>query len=387
MAVKKIGLYIKEILYNVGGTESCSAKFASALQTLFPEAEVCFVSECYAACDKKSDADFVSMVNRRFGVSIDQGRCRLIAVNCKRDGKFNSYFISRRIVSESKQFDLFVYCSKGSLAFKAKKNVAIIHFPMNPAECERSRNPLSRLRGRLRNARFAKSYDVYLPNSFFTEKYMRQYWPSVPSGKIVTVYHPVAPVPATGEAKEHIILACSRIEPSKHLEMLIDAYKSSELLRGHYRFVIAGNVDMDNGEYNARLKDYVAGSGVELVQNAPWSEIVSLYNRAEIFWHCKGYGESDPYKMEHFGMTTVEAMSAGCVPVVINRGGQCEIVAQGCGFKWETPQELVAYTERLASDPVELSAMSQAARRRAQDFSMQSFTENLRAVLKSVVGE
>jgi hypothetical protein len=55
-------------------------------------------------------------------------------------------------------------------------------------------------------------------------------------------------------------------------------------------------------------------------------------------WHATGYGfdaEQYPAKQEHFGMTTVEAMSAGAVPVVLNTGGQREIVTHGDdGFLW-----------------------------------------------------
>ena len=41
-------------------------------------------------------------------------------------------------------------------------------------------------------------------------------------------------------------------------------------------------------------------------------------------------------------MTTVEAMAGGCVPVVIDRAGQKEIVRPGVdGFRWSTPAELL----------------------------------------------
>ncbi len=126
---------------------------------------------------------------------------------------------------------------------------------------------------------------------------------------------------------------------------------------------------------------------MELCPNASWDKIAELYNRAEIFWHCKGYGEDDPYMMEHFGMTTVEAMGAGCVPVVINKGGQAEIVTEESGFKWDSPEELVARTEELARDPVLLSRMSRAARERAAFFYTDSFRERLRGILEEQLSD
>ncbi len=55
--------------------------------------------------------------------------------------------------------------------------------------------------------------------------------------------------------------------------------------------------------------------------------------------------------MEHFGITTGEAMSAGCVPVVINKGGQPEIVRDGVdGFVWNDSRELKEITLKLITD-------------------------------------
>ena len=68
-----------------------------------------------------------------------------------------------------------------------------------------------------------------------------------------------------------------------------------------------------------------------VLANLERSRLRQLYAQARIFWHAAGYGECDerPELSEHFGMATVEAMSAGCIPVVINKGGQPEIVEHG----------------------------------------------------------
>ena len=73
----------------------------------------------------------------------------------------------------------------------------------------------------------------------------------------------------------------------------------------------------------------------------PFAELSELYSTSAIYWHASGFGEDDqrePEKYEHFGITTVEAMAAGCVPVVIAKGGQPEIVQHGengfCGIPW-----------------------------------------------------
>ena len=119
----------------------------------------------------------------------------------------------------------------------------------------------------------------------------------------------------------------------------------------------------------AKVRELAAKSGASVEVNLAHARIKSLYRRAKIFWHAAGMGVDEnlqPEWLEHFGMTTVEAMAAGCVPVVINKGGQPEIVEHGVsGFCWNTVEEWECYTVRLMHDDALFQKMSDAARRRA----------------------
>jgi glycosyltransferase involved in cell wall biosynthesis len=76
-------------------------------------------------------------------------------------------------------------------------------------------------------------------------------------------------------------------------------------------------------------------------------------------------------------------MAAGCVPVVINRGGQREIVEHGVsGFLWDTLEELKDYTTALARDQRMRERMSESARERARYFSYEQFSARLLALLR-----
>jgi glycosyltransferase involved in cell wall biosynthesis len=71
-------------------------------------------------------------------------------------------------------------------------------------------------------------------------------------------------------------------------------------------------------------------------------------------------------------------MAAGCVPVVINRGGQSDIVRHGeTGFLWNTVDELKRYSLQLARDPDLCERMSVAARARAATFSRPRFVKRM----------
>lgn len=120
----------------------------------------------------------------------------------------------------------------------------------------------------------------------------------------------------------------------------------------------------------------------------PRDELKTLYAKAKIFWHAAGLGEDEhraPELAEHFGITTVEAMAGGCVPVVIRKGGQPEIVEHGVsGFLWDTIEELHTYTQRLMSDEALRLKMSAAAFTRAQRFSRSRFVDKIRRRLQLV---
>jgi glycosyltransferase involved in cell wall biosynthesis len=89
--------------------------------------------------------------------------------------------------------------------------------------------------------------------------------------------------------------------------------------------------------------------------------------------------------MEHFGMSTVEAMSAECVPVVINKGGQKEIVSQGeSGYLWHTVDELIEYSMRLMTDRDLLARMQAQARARFRQFDRQHFSDRLISLFQSL---
>ena len=105
-----------------------------------------------------------------------------------------------------------------------------------------------------------------------------------------------------------------------------------------------------------------------------------------MYWHAQGYGEdadADPKTQEHFGITTVEAMSAGCVPVVYATAGPREVVEglQDAGL-WRTVEELRAETVRIAHlSEDDQGAASRAARERATEYDHEHFGDHLMEVI------
>ena len=125
---------------------------------------------------------------------------------------------------------------------------------------------------------------------------------------------------------------------------------------------------------------------VRFYPNAPRAEIGRLYARSTCYWHGAGLGAdpaTEPEKFEHFGITVVEAMAAGCLPLVLDCGGPTEIVSSGYdGWTFQTPRELVELTSRLPSLPgPQLEEMRSRSRERAKAFTTEVFQEKWRSLL------
>ena len=101
--------------------------------------------------------------------------------------------------------------------------------------------------------------------------------------------------------------------------------------------------------------------------------------RAAIFWHACGLNETKPERIEHFGMTTVESMQNYCVPIVIDGGGQREIVEQGkSGYRFSTLSQLQEHSLTVITDPQLCQTLAENAYGRSQLFDQNSIQSQTR---------
>ena len=128
----------------------------------------------------------------------------------------------------------------------------------------------------------------------------------------------------------------------------------------------------------------MAGPSTSLLPNIARAEIKERFAQAKLFVHAAGFGEpaDRPEAEEHFGIVTVEAMAAGAVPIVVNRGGQPEVVEHGVsGFVWDTIDELKHYIVALAADDARRERMAVAARMTGREIQPQNFLNRMKALL------
>jgi glycosyltransferase involved in cell wall biosynthesis len=225
---------------------------------------------------------------------------------------------------------------------------------------------------------FLDTYDRILSNSAYTQGWVRRLW-----GRDSQVFHPPVTLMPRGD-KRPFILSVGRffLRGTGHNKKQLELVRAFRRLveragAGGWEYHLVGGCSPGHRPYLDEIRAASAGLPVVLHPDATGAELRQLYGRASIFWHAAGWGEDPerhPDRYEHFGITTVEAMSAGAVPVVIDAAGQAEIVEQGVsGYRFASLEGLLAHTERLIAQPDWWATLSAAAERRAQAFGWDSF--------------
>jgi glycosyltransferase involved in cell wall biosynthesis len=163
--------------------------------------------------------------------------------------------------------------------------------------------------------------------------------------------------------RDDSVLVVSRIHPSKKLE---NAIILAGLLKERgvgKELIIAGNLgsgDQCGQQYHARLMDMTKACGVsgyvKIKANVKLDGLYSLMKKSKVYFH--------PLPGEPFGISVVEAMSAGLVPVVPDTGGLTEFVPRGYQFN----------SLRQAADIVVSSFGATAAEREALSDSVRRFS-------------
>jgi glycosyltransferase involved in cell wall biosynthesis len=267
-----------------------------------------------------------------------------------------------------KKYDVLFYNTDGSIFYStAKKN--IIHFQV-PFENVAAKGPWGKIK--------LSSWKLAIYNSKFTKDIIEKTW----SIKGEVIYPPVSTELFKELKRKKQIVSVGRLvgDKTKKQSVLIEAFK--KLNTKGWSLHIAGGVMNGDRDYINELKSLAKGFDVYFYENVSMELLQKLYGESSLYWHATGFEEVDPKKMEHFGITTVEAMAAGCVPVVINLGGQKEIVSSGIdGFLWNNEDELLHYTQHLIEDENLMREFSTEAKKKAQIFNKDKFCDSIRRIV------
>lgn len=213
------------------------------------------------------------------------------------------------------KFDALYYQTDGSLFFSlAKKNILHIQVPLKINK----QSLVDRLK--LHNWRIKNT------NSEFTKKYIEKYWQT----KINFVHQPYVNSQEFESniklPKEKIILSVGRFFyqlHSKRQDVLVKFFKDlveldKKTLASWKMILLGKNEDQD---FAQKVADLAKGSNIEILHDLNRKDLIKIYQKSSIYWHATGFNvdeEIEPEKVEHFGISTLEAMAAKTIPIVIN---------------------------------------------------------------------
>ena len=353
----KVGIF-DPYLDDIGGGERYMMSIAEYLSTKH---------QVVIFWDRKSD---IEKISRQF--SLDLSRCEV-----KANIFSKSYGLFKRIL-KTRRYDAIIFLSDGSIPFVLSKRL-YLHI----------QQPLSNMDDKSFKFKFKLSR---VSKIFFNSEYSKSFIDPSIAQRGVVLYPSVSLNPKKVK-KENFILHVGRFRVRnvgatdyKKQDVMIAVFKKmvDQGLKD-WKFTIAVGLHDEDKEEFQKMQQMAKGYPIEFLVNLNNKKLWEVYSKAKLYWHASGYNEdlkAHPEYAEHFGISTVEAMGAGAVPVVINTGGQKEIVQNGKnGFLWDTTNELMEKTNTIARDNKLWEKMSDEAAIRAKIFNKERFCKELDTIL------
>jgi glycosyltransferase involved in cell wall biosynthesis len=214
---------------------------------------------------------------------------------------------------------------------------------------------------------------IILANSKFTSNAIRE----VRNVNPHVVYPPInkiifeKPKSVHTLPREDLVVTVSRISPEKMLENIPHI---ASLTNKKIRFLIIGLLYSQNTFYSIKkaIKKYQVSTRVKILPNLPHNHLQELLLRSKVYLHSA--------VDEHFGISIVEAMASGCIPIVHNSGGPREYI----------PKKLRYYTIQEAAKQVEKEIYEWSPKKSkqliqvAQQFHQKEFSKKIIEIFQPV---
>lgn len=165
------------------------------------------------------------------------------------------------------------------------------------------------------------------------------------------------------DSKENLVVTVSRFAPDKGLERIPYIAK---LTRDNAKFVLIGLLH-DPNFYQSIVTNIARlnlSNKVKPLPDAPKTELENTLKKAKVYLHTT--------EREHFGISIVEAMAKGCIPIVPNSGGMREFVP--VEYRYENLQDAAQKIENALHEwtPNEARKMVKIA----EQFSESNFSRD-----------
>jgi len=357
-------------LHFIGGGQKYGCTIAETLENNYDVKFICNKPVSINNLEKWYDLNLSKCTLKKIELPINR-KDRFINPNLANNSAKNPFAI---IEDEVLKHDIFINVNMvPHVNALALKNIFICHFPDSSKA----------------NFFYPQNYDTIVTNSKYTTSWLEKRWEL----KADQIIYPPVDMKSHGKTKkENIILSVSRFEESgskKQLEMIKTFYELSkqhpEIMRD-WQLILAGGSAKDN-KYVKKLKSFIKSHSIliKIKENIKNSDLKKLYAKSKIFWHACGLDQDEkkhPNLIEHFGMTTVEAMQNKSAPIVIDGGGQKEIVThKENGFRFKNTKQLKKFTLKLIKNEKLLKKTQQSALERSKNFSKTAFQKQFKELV------
>lgn len=220
---------------------------------------------------------------------------------------------------------------------------------------------------RLLVLRRAKKTKLALTNSPFTARIIEKYLKIKP----LVVYPPVDVKKFHSNRywseREDKVVNIGTFLPFKRQHLLLEVAKQLPTVQ----FVIIGTVSPDYRGYYEELTAQKPNN-VTIMANASFDDAREQLASAKAYVHlCP----------EHFGISVVEAASAGCVPIVYHVGGPAECLGNA-SLKWKGLKQLSTFTQEMITNENLWSELSERARKKSLEFDTSIFEARIRNIIE-----
>jgi len=235
-----------------------------------------------------------------------------------------------------------------------------------------------------------QSYKKIITISKFCQHWIQNYWGLAS----VVLYPPVNTASFKVSKKNNWICHIGRFFVTGHskkqlelIQVFKELYDSKQLIDWQLHLIGSVYEGKNHQQYYEACVEEAKGYPVFFHTQAPFEEVKSILSKSKIYWHATGLDEDpkkQPILMEHFGITSVEAMASGCIPVVINAGGQPEIVTKDSGYVWNSREELKEYSILISKNENLQKKMSSAAQKRSRYFNKENFINRFMKIVDEI---
>jgi glycosyltransferase involved in cell wall biosynthesis len=176
------------------------------------------------------------------------------------------------------------------------------------------------------------------------------------------------------EDRRNNILVLARISPEKKIENAVDLLKKVRVLDGRWTMSVVGSLSPWNRRYFDHLRKLAGDLPVDFMIDATSDQLESEISTSKYYLHTM--------KAEHFGISVVEAMSGGLIPLVPDFGGPTEFVPSQFQYR-----SLDDAARRMVESKDRLSDFRATVHETAQDFSEKRFRERVKSVIETAYEE